>query len=184
MNAIYALVDPRDGQVRYVGRTVDPDNRLEEHWSSKTPLGTEKEAWLWDLYEEDLFPTMFVIEAVPDHAAKGHEHVWMARMLKASERLTNTTLPPVLNADGSVSVDRNLAPRRGLDKDEKIRIVLEIIQEHHHKPNGAETELIRQKAVEIGMTEDEADDAIRMLKNQRGTVYSPDNGDHYKLVRA
>lgn len=182
MNAIYALVDPRDGQVRYVGRTVDPDKRLEEHWSSKTPLGTDKEAWLWALYEAERFPTMFVIDEVPDHAAKGHEHVWMARMLRASESLVNTTLPPALNADGSTNVERRITPNSGLDEEERIRAVLDAIRDNQDGDGAAHDEIIR-RAEEEGMTAEEVDEVVKKLKNQRGTIYSPD-GDHFKLVRA
>lgn len=98
MNAIYVLVDPETGRVGYVGRTDYPDRRWEDHWASKTPYGTTKERWLWSLYEKGVEPEMRIVEEVPGHAAKGHEHLWMVRLAAAGAQLTNSELPTEAHA--------------------------------------------------------------------------------------
>lgn len=40
---IYALVDPRDGLIRYVGQSVDPEKRLAHHLTRYTSI----RVWTW-----------------------------------------------------------------------------------------------------------------------------------------
>ncbi len=72
----------------------------------------------------------------------------------------------------------------GHSQRERIRILIDVIRElSEEHPEGAPIEEILAVAGERGITEAQVDETIRMLKNQRGTIYSPDNDDHYKLVR-
>lgn len=44
---IYGLIDPRDGTIRYIGRTIDPARRFYEHLRNKNPHeSTAKRAWI------------------------------------------------------------------------------------------------------------------------------------------
>ena len=72
----------------------------------------------------------------------------------------------------------------GHSQRERIRILLDIVRElSEENPDGAPYDVIVAQAAERGITEHQVEDTIKMLKNQRGTLYSPDNGDHYRLVR-
>lgn len=65
LTVIYALVDPRDGVTRYVGKTTDPYGRMVSHLSDRDPSGTPKQRWMHDLREMRLRPRLVVLDAVP-----------------------------------------------------------------------------------------------------------------------
>ena len=69
---IYGLIDPRDKRVRYIGSTVDVDQRLMGHLcdSSDTP----KTRWLAHLAEDGLQPSLCVLDVV-DVADRYYEEV-------------------------------------------------------------------------------------------------------------
>ncbi|MDE2021216.1 MAG: GIY-YIG nuclease family protein [Patescibacteria group bacterium] len=55
---IYALIDPRDDRVRYIGSTVDPASRLQGHLSN--PHG-EMFEWILSLRIEGLRPKLITL---------------------------------------------------------------------------------------------------------------------------
>src|SRR5215467_9187031 len=61
MYTIYALVDPRDNIPRYVGLTDCPPFRLREHIRNLDG-GKEKRAWVRELWQHGLVPSMEVLE--------------------------------------------------------------------------------------------------------------------------
>jgi hypothetical protein len=59
--SVYALIDPRDNQVRYIGQTRNPKSRLNDHLC--VPSGTrEKIDWIQELRMQGLKPQMTIIE--------------------------------------------------------------------------------------------------------------------------
>jgi hypothetical protein len=56
---IYTLVDPRTDEVRYVGRTVEPHQRLRQHL--KDSHSSDIREWVNELQNEDLEPEMYLI---------------------------------------------------------------------------------------------------------------------------
>lgn len=57
----YVLKDPRDGLIKYVGRTVDKKNRFRNHiYESKKNNRTKKERWIVSLLRRNLKPEMEV----------------------------------------------------------------------------------------------------------------------------
>lgn len=205
MTAIYVLVNPENGRVGYVGRTENPGYRLEQHWKSKTPFGTTKERWLWGLYEDDTEPEMEIVDEVPKHAAKGAEHLWMARFAAAGAGLTNTEMPPEvkdlleqrleacdwLYEKGWYGLSPEDQPRRKQQKQktrpEPAETVLKLIYEEEGTGGPAEREGVsEERIIEMasgeGLPERAAKEAIKHLKNERGKIYSPDMGETYKTV--
>lgn len=59
---IYALVDPRSHEVRYVGLTVDPRARLINHYYEWIE---DKSAWLEELELLGLKPQLRIIDIIP-----------------------------------------------------------------------------------------------------------------------
>lgn len=207
------LVDPDTGRVGYVGRTDYPDRRWQDHWASKTPFGTAKERWLWSLYKKGIEPEMKILEEVPSHAAKGHEHLWMVRLAAAGARLTNSELPRQArsllegelvearvvyenawygldlvdyqrDAEATVEEVELVASGVALDRQERLKLVINVIRDlSEDDPKGAPAHLVEERCLSEGMSEQRIEDTLQILKNQRGTVYTPDLGDHYKLVR-
>lgn len=58
----YVLIDPIDGFIKYVGRTVDPKNRFRNHiYEAKRNKRNKRERWIVSLLRKNLKPTMRVI---------------------------------------------------------------------------------------------------------------------------
>lgn len=87
---IYALIDPRDNQVRYVGRTVNPDSRLYQHLKKST--GLAKQLWLAELKAIGLTPKFEILEIVPIKREKIAEQFWISYHVYKGASLTNYAL--------------------------------------------------------------------------------------------
>jgi len=75
---IYALIDPRNGTTRYVGRTINPNQRLKGHvYEGKNDrvLNPEKAAWIRELFTLGLQPEMQILETGQDLIGSG-EYLW------------------------------------------------------------------------------------------------------------
>ena len=97
--AIYLLRDIKLDIVGYVGQSVDPHARLQQHvedgkgylqtsggkWSA--PVTTNRAGWIAYLLSKGREPAMEVIEVASDPNAR--ERYWIAEMLRKGEPLTN-----------------------------------------------------------------------------------------------
>lgn len=61
---IYALVDPRNEQVRYIGKSKDPIDRYRNHYNSARDKNTHKRNWINNLRKDGLRPELLVIDEV------------------------------------------------------------------------------------------------------------------------
>lgn len=86
MKYVYALVDPRDGETRYVGCASDPDARLASHLWELDNLGPSNDRlrWLYELREYGYSPTLTVLEEV-GLDWRSREKYWISQF----PRLTN-----------------------------------------------------------------------------------------------
>ena len=85
---IYALVDPRDSRVRYVGKSDDPERRLGQHCQRIT--GGRLHGWLSKLTQMNLRPCVMILDQVPEAEWPKYERAWIAAMrLKEGKLLTN-----------------------------------------------------------------------------------------------
>jgi hypothetical protein len=102
---IYALIDPRDDAVRYVGRTDFPKQRFACHRSSMrggNDRGSQvRAAWVRGLRRRGLFPEIRVLERCRARDAARREAHWIdafsgPRLLnrKGLTRLARSYLPP------------------------------------------------------------------------------------------
>jgi hypothetical protein len=90
---IYALADPRTGEVRYIGKAIDAERRLQQHLS-RFHLNyhrTQKNSWLKGLLSAGHRPTMHVLELVDHQDANAAEIRWIAKATAKGARLTNGT---------------------------------------------------------------------------------------------
>jgi hypothetical protein len=86
---IYALVDSRDGQIRYIGKGNDPADRLASHCRVKG--GTYKDRWIKTLLTAGLKPTLVLLEACLPEAWQDAERRWIKTGRALGWRLTNGT---------------------------------------------------------------------------------------------
>lgn len=83
---IYALVDPRNKNIRYIGKANNPNQRLIQHLRS--PLDCLKE-WLNELKQENLKPILSKLESTTHDNIAEAEIKWIKTY--ESEHLLNIT---------------------------------------------------------------------------------------------
>jgi len=92
MAIIYALLDPSDYAVRYVGYALDGPKRLESHLQQSLKARGHKAAWIRSLRVRGERPIIVTLEDLPgDVDWRVNERWWIARMRELGCDLTNTT---------------------------------------------------------------------------------------------
>lgn len=90
MHKIYALTDPRTGEVRYVGQTTKPKlrTRLNEHVAHARQNKDRRHVhnWIRALLAEDVRPEIVLLEETSDVE---RERVWLRYYRIKGARLTN-----------------------------------------------------------------------------------------------
>jgi hypothetical protein len=87
MVSIYALVDPRTDEIRYVGQTLDVGQRMKAHRRDKD--GSERAAWVSELLAEGLAPEVLVLTEVPAVEADYTEQWFITGLRLEGARLLN-----------------------------------------------------------------------------------------------
>lgn len=92
-NIIYGLVDPRNNQLRYIGKTEIGQSRLLEHLKAKSLIkDTHKDRWLKQLLFNNLKPEFIVIEEFDDpNELFAAEEFWYEYFIGLGCNLTNST---------------------------------------------------------------------------------------------
>ena len=85
---IYALVDPSDKSMRYVGYTSDPKHRICAHIGT-TFADTPRAIWIVHLKERGLQPILKALQCVPLADATLHETKWIRNLRSAGVPLLN-----------------------------------------------------------------------------------------------
>lgn len=67
MAEIYGLVDPRDGEIRYIGKADCAAKRLKSHMRDSRRRNTPVYCWIRKLVDLEMMPLIVVIDTVPDH---------------------------------------------------------------------------------------------------------------------
>ncbi len=84
---IYALVNPLTGDMRYIGKTIQPKRRFKQHLKGET---NRKCVWLQYLQEQSLQPAMLILETVPEEEdGRERELFWVRLVLNNGGRLVN-----------------------------------------------------------------------------------------------
>ena len=84
---IYALVDPRDGGIYYIGKANDLEKRLYQHL--RRDVNRHKCRWLESLARDGLAPTVRILETVPADEWAEAEIKWIAKGRGEGWPLTN-----------------------------------------------------------------------------------------------
>jgi len=89
---IYKLVDPRNNEPRYIGWTINLENRLKNHlFPSYLKRRTHKNNWIKFLLSLGLQPLIEIIEKVPLDNWKESEIKWIRSYRLEGYNLTNST---------------------------------------------------------------------------------------------
>src|SRR5260370_18737051 len=94
---IYALIDPRDSSIRYIGITDNPDQRLKEHLRGRGG-NPPKRNWVYELRQLGLVPIMQPLETVLSlPAALERESFLIRHYLNSGNELVNLLVTPYLS---------------------------------------------------------------------------------------
>lgn len=87
---IYALIDPRTGRVRYIGKTNQkPQSRLRAHINERAKC--HRCNWIAELKREGFEPQITVIEVCGRWPWQETERYWIRMFLLSGAKLTNNT---------------------------------------------------------------------------------------------
>lgn len=87
---IYGLIDPRTGEIRYVGKAIDPEKRLRGHMRERGV--THKAKWIQALKRLGLRPILRILEEIHDSNDldwQQREVFWIASLRQNGCPLTN-----------------------------------------------------------------------------------------------
>ena len=87
---IYALENPINNEIRYVGKTNNPERRLHYHWTVGYKKNNKTGNWLKSLKKKKLKPVMFVIDTT-DKEWEWLERYWISQFKTWGFKLTNHT---------------------------------------------------------------------------------------------
>lgn len=91
---IYCLYDPRTDEIRYVGKSTNPQHRYRSHIGSakRGEYRHHTANWIRKLLDSGLEPGIALLEEVPHGEDwRSAERSWIARFLDMGGRLTNST---------------------------------------------------------------------------------------------
>lgn len=87
---VYALIDPRTNEVRYIGATNNLLRRLNEHMRLYGG-NTRKNSWLKELKDAHMLPHMHTLEVLEDERYNQDcEDAWIAAYVEAGADLLNS----------------------------------------------------------------------------------------------
>lgn len=86
-NYIYILIDPFTDEIRYVGKSVNPDRRYYDHVQSARRPKTELYRWIDNILCRGKYPKLQVIEQVDDWAKA--ERYWIELFRVSGNNLFN-----------------------------------------------------------------------------------------------
>jgi len=72
---IYTLTDPKNNEVRYVGKTINPERRYKQHLYDKRR--SHKASWVQSLRNDNLKPIMSIIEECTESNWRDSERYWI-----------------------------------------------------------------------------------------------------------
>jgi hypothetical protein len=75
---IYALIDPRDEKIRYIGQSIKPDKRYEQHLN-EIETNPGKIGWINGLEIRGLKPEMKILEVANEKTWQDRERWWIER---------------------------------------------------------------------------------------------------------
>ena len=89
---IYALIDPLDNKVRYIGQTYNVTRRFSEHKrEALNQTRTKKDKWIVDVIKRGRHPCPIVLEEVKKEDSDDKEKKWIRYYKSKGVELVNTS---------------------------------------------------------------------------------------------
>lgn len=112
---IYSLTDPRDGEIRYIGKADDLEYRYRCHLNDRSH--NAKSRWVGGLMKHGLYPQMRCVATIPMYRWQEAEEFFIALHKAAGCRLLNLTV----GGEGMNGGTHTEATRRVLSEKAKQR---------------------------------------------------------------
>ena len=113
---IYALSDPRNGEIRYLGKADKPLTRRQIHLQHAHKARTHKNAWILELRKHNLTPVLEVLDEVPCDCWQEFERSYISVFRAIGVRLTNG----LDGGEGFSGGDRHPRPLLGKKLDREL----------------------------------------------------------------
>ena len=151
---VYALIDPDDQLIHYVGQTCNPQKRLVDHLS-RWPLQVAKTIWIESLKERGKRPIMQTLEVVPSRRiALEREKAWIDHFLQKGMPLVNVTDKGIISIQHAIkpihqerAVICGCPVRRVWLSDGRTAIILKALLKYFSLSNGSASIHIRSDPV-------------------------------------
>lgn len=89
MSFIYALLEPENGEIRYIGKTDNPNLRYAQHLDRERFSNHHKSRWILSLLRKGLYPIMEIVEECDSSDVGNREIFWIAYYRNLGKKLTN-----------------------------------------------------------------------------------------------
>lgn len=87
-SCVYTLIDPRTNKIRYIGQSINPEQRYKQHLSCDD--GSPRVHWIQELRAQGVHPKMVILESgLSVHDAPEAEMRWIRRAHSLGHQLTN-----------------------------------------------------------------------------------------------
>lgn len=114
-HSVYALCDPRTGDIRYIGQAVDIHQRYAQHLLNKEE-NRAKVAWLSELKAIGKIPTLIILEKDIEKRDILHREMhWIGHYLLCGANLLNIVIPgraPIRKTKPTVKAPTIKAPEK------------------------------------------------------------------------
>jgi len=92
MAYIYSLIDPRTNEIRYIGKTIDPERRRRDHYkyAVRNPQ-VPKDLWYRSMLDKGVEPIFHIVMKIPDDRWQRLERQVIAKYREMGYRLLNMT---------------------------------------------------------------------------------------------
>lgn len=88
---IYALIDPRNNHVRYIGKAKSPEDRYKNHYNSARDKNTHKRNWINSVRKDGLRPELLILDEVASDNWRFWEKFYISLYKTFGFKLVNYT---------------------------------------------------------------------------------------------